>query len=313
MSLIGRIQTLLQQVLLESGIHLNMSTAPYDSWVSTLKQKFLSINDENRWSSYFDIGKVRVTHDKCMSLSSKIENLRPDKTSSDETKAQSEKAAHFANVLNTGISNNFKDLEAKLLGHQQAEQEADASIVELQIQTADLLIRSPCAGDSYAIQNLARSSGLTRSVHEHLDDAEANLEAIRDNLRETSPEGSNEEDSQGGDRVDIALISRPVNPTEDISEDICPVCLEKFTESDKVVSTVCGHHIHSECLALWSSSANEGRNLCCICRRELFNTRRRRPQHTGLWWILVRLEVNMILNIKELERLIVALDSTPMP
>ena len=43
--------------------------------------------------------------------------------------------------------------------------------------------------------------------------------------------------------------------------DECPICLEKFNESEKVITFECAHVVHESCASRW------GRRQCSVCRR----------------------------------------------
>jgi hypothetical protein len=61
------------------------------------------------------------------------------------------------------------------------------------------------------------------------------------------------------------------------AEDICAICLEKFSSTRENMCTKlngCGHMLHLQCLALWINSAHEVRKVGCpYCRRDICPSR----------------------------------------
>eukprot|EP00210_Caulerpa_lentillifera_P003090 g2952.t1 len=47
----------------------------------------------------------------------------------------------------------------------------------------------------------------------------------------------------------------------DLADDICPTCLEPYTEEDPKIITKCGHHFHLACIYEWLERAH----TCPVC------------------------------------------------
>jgi hypothetical protein len=232
---------------------------------------FDAITDENRWEKYFEIGRVVA----------QVDERKQANSSTGDTEA-------YFTELNEGISIIFLSFERKWSEYKASGAEAGMNLTGLQQQAADLYLCSPWIGDRDALRSKARTCRLTRNVQEHLDDGLADLETIYDRIGDLHTQfeevgmweyvsGPHWKSDREVPVEDIAFISRPVDTARDISEDACPICLEQFTEREKVVAAACDHCIHSECLTLWSNSKTGGRNLCPCCRNVTFDRKTGRP------------------------------------
>lgn len=51
----------------------------------------------------------------------------------------------------------------------------------------------------------------------------------------------------------------------DLSDEICPTCLELYTADDPKITLKCGHHFHLGCIYEWLERAN----TCPVCFRPM--------------------------------------------
>lgn len=67
------------------------------------------------------------------------------------------------------------------------------------------------------------------------------------------------------DEKDNRLLSNALLSTSEEEDGMCSICLVKYDGTTTVVTTLCKHSFHSECIDLWL----EGNNTCPNCRMDL--------------------------------------------
>ncbi|KAF2111268.1 hypothetical protein BDV96DRAFT_582808 [Lophiotrema nucula] len=181
---------------------------------------------------------------------------------------------------------------------------------ELRVQAAvtfglrvdEIFARDDIMGKQEALEYACRLQGLVVEIKEALENWESECSNLQEQIDERSFEyeeaqkdletriqrGEVQRDPRTGvlygfDHLEsvgpatqVTDISRPVTAAE-ATESRCPICLETFTDLEKVVKVACGHICDAECLALWINSTAEKSNTCIMCRTTLFERRPRQP------------------------------------
>lgn len=57
------------------------------------------------------------------------------------------------------------------------------------------------------------------------------------------------------------------NLVDDEDEDLCPTCLEPYTEDNPKITSDCSHSYHLQCILQWQTRS--GSNYCPICAKPM--------------------------------------------
>ena len=88
---------------------------------------------------------------------------------------------------------------------------------------------------------------------------------------------------QNADKIEYGTVNNahPMNSINtqngvggtDVINDVCPICLEHFSEKLKVVKLKCHHGFHSSCIGKWFNKSSSYRNSTCPLCKDTVTTR----------------------------------------
>ncbi|RZB98723.1 E3 ubiquitin-protein ligase isoform K [Glycine soja] len=114
------------------------------------------------------------------------------------------------------------------------------------------------------------SSHLNEESEPLRGDVDADSESLNSGGKwnDTSEDGSKEYRSKSSVRLSSAKLTTGAGVVYSSSEeeDVCPTCLEEYTEENPKIVTKCSHHFHLGCIYEWMERSDS----CPVCGKVIF-------------------------------------------